>query len=235
VVNQQLAEAVEELEAFSYSVSHDLRAPLRTMQGFTQALLEDYGDRLDSTGRDYARYITEAALQMDTLISDLLEYSRLRRTEIRLQPTDLTVVTEAVLSQLADQLHKRQAQVNVEAPLPQVMAHRTTLTQAIANLLTNAIKFVESDVQPKVRVWAEERQDWIRLWVADNGIGIDPEHQERIFRVFERLHGVEVYTGTGIGLAIVHKGIERMGGQVGVESQLGQGSRFWVDLPPVKA
>jgi signal transduction histidine kinase/CHASE3 domain sensor protein len=277
-----LEETNTELEAFTYSVSHDLRAPLRTMQGFTQALLEDYGDRLDSIGQDYAHYIDEAAISMDTLISDLLSYSRLSRAEIQIQPTELSRVMIEVLSQIDVEVQKRKAQITVEDPLPPVMAHRRTLVQVLTNLLSNAIKFVETEVQPEVRVWAEERvgemgaradedmggwrdrenilsdlgrnrepdslapycvitrsqntqtsQSWIRLWVVDNGIGIAVEHQERIFRVFERLHGIETYPGTGIGLAIVRKGMERMGGRVGVESQPERGSRFWIELPKV--
>ena len=107
----------------------------------------------------------------------------------------------------------------------------TTLIQVLANLLTNAAKFVSPGSQPCVRVWAERSSKWVRLWVEDNGIGIAKENQERIFRVFERLHGIEKYPGTGIGLAIVRKGMERMGGRVGVESEPGQGSRFWIELP----
>jgi signal transduction histidine kinase/CHASE3 domain sensor protein len=277
---QRLEESNTELEAFSYSVSHDLRAPLRTMQGFTQALIEDYGDKLNSIGQEYAHYIIDSAVQMDTLISDLLSYSRLSRTEIRMQPIDLSRAISDALSQLDAQLRERQAVVTVEKPLPQVMAHRTTLIQVLTNLLSNAIKFVEPNIQPQVRVWAEERveedkgtrgqgdvgneeetghsrlgntrngekrwasrfpvpassstlspEKWVRLWVEDNGIGIASEYQERIFRVFERLHGVETYPGTGIGLAIVRKGMERMGGRVGVESQIDRGTCFWIELP----
>ena len=251
---RRLEETNAELEAFSYSVSHDLRAPLRTIQGFTQALVEDYGDRLNSIGREYAHYIVESAVQMDTLISDLLAYSRLSRAAIQVQPTDLSNVIGQALSQLHAELQERQALVTVEEPFPQVMAHRTTLFQVVANLLSNAIKFVAPDVQPQVRIWVEEREEgkvgdgeivsgetssaiadtpykWVRLSVEDNGIGIAPEYQERIFRVFERLHGTETYAGTGIGLAIVRKGMERLGGRVGLESQPNQGSRFWIELP----
>jgi signal transduction histidine kinase len=261
-----LEETNAELEAFTYSVSHDLRAPLRTMEGFAQALLEDYSDRLDAVGQEYSQYIIEGALQMDTLITDLLAYSRLSRTEIQLQPVDLTSVVEEALKQLAAQMQEQQAIVTVAQPLPQVMAHRPILVQIVTNLLSNAIEFVGSDVQPRVRVWSEERRaedarnvstnllassiagsnsesqplnafpgKWIRLWIVDNGIGIAPKYQERIFRVFERLHGVETYPGTGIGLAIVRKGMERLGGRVGVESQPGLGSRFWIELPKAGA
>jgi signal transduction histidine kinase len=121
--------------------------------------------------------------------------------------------------------------VNLPGSLPRIKGHPTTLVQVVANLLGNAVKFVPPGMTPRVRVWAEERGERMRLWVEDNGIGIAPEHQERIFRVFERLHRRESYPGTGIGLAIVRKGMERMGGGCGVESAPGQGSRFWVDLP----
>jgi PAS domain S-box-containing protein len=230
-LEEVVAERTAELEAFAYSVSHDLRAPLRAMQGFALALLEDYAERLDHIGRNYAQRIVAAAQRMDALIHDLLDYSRLSRSEMQLQPVNLQEVIDEVLKQLEAEIQEREAQVSVEEPLPQVMGHYATLLQAMENLLTNAVKFVASGVQPQVRVWAEEHSRWVRLWVEDNGIGIAPEHRERIFRVFERLHGVETYPGTGIGLAIVRKGIERMGGRVGVESAPGQGSRFWVELP----
>jgi PAS domain S-box-containing protein len=262
----QLQAANEELEAFAYTVAHDLRAPLRGMQGLAEALLEDYRDLLDELGQEYAQQIVNSGQQLEELIQDLLAYSRLSRTDLSMQVLDLeSAVAEAIAMVQAD-AKSRHAQIRVRSPLPAVIAHRVTLVQVIANLLTNAIKFVEG-AAPQVHIWAEEMElpqdgeidsgtggelemgtvgQWehsqlliascllpipiIRLWVQDNGIGIAPEHQKRIFRVFERLHGIESYPGTGIGLAIVKKGADRMGGQVGVESQLGQGSRFWIQL-----
>ena len=262
----QLQAANEELEAFAYTVAHDLRAPLRGMQGLAEALLEDYRDILDDLGQEYAQQIVNSGQQLEELIQDLLAYSHLSRTDLSLQVLDLeSAVAEAIAMVKAD-AKSRQAQISVQAPLRAVIAHRVTLVQVIANLLTNAIKFVEG-APPQVLIWGEEielpqegetdsetggeleRQtvgQWehsqllmvspvlpvpiIRLWVEDNGIGIAQEHQKRIFRVFERLHGIESYPGTGIGLAIVKKGVDRMGGQVGVESQVGQGSRFWIQL-----
>jgi signal transduction histidine kinase len=226
----QLEEANQEMQAFSYSVSHDLRAPLRGMQGFAQALLEDYGDGLDDLAQEYARRIVAAANRMETLIQDLLAYSRLGRAELKQQPVNLNVIVMEAMNQLESDIKERQAQINVSNPLPQVLGHYNTLVQMVTNLLSNAIKFVPTDRTPKVRVWSEPCGDWVRLWVEDNGIGIAPEHQQRIFRVFERLHGIEAYPGTGIGLAIVRKGAERLRGRVGLESQLSQGSRFWVEL-----
>ncbi|MBU7582660.1 MAG: CHASE3 domain-containing protein [Nostoc sp. TH1S01] len=231
----ELQEVNQDLEAFNYSVSHDLRAPLRTMQGFAQALLEDYSDQLDSSGQSYLHYIAEGALQMDTLITDLLNYSRLSRVQIQMQPVDLNNVVREALKQLDVQIKEHQAQIKIDNSLPQVMAHRSTLVQVLTNLLSNAIKFVKPDDLPIIQIYSEEYihndTSWIKLWIADNGIGIAPEHQERIFRVFERLHGIEVYPGTGIGLAIVRKALERMGGLCGVESQLNTGSRFFFTLP----
>lgn len=232
----QLQEANAELEAFAYSVSHDLRAPLRAMQGFAQALLEDYANQLEPLGQEYAQRIIAAADRMDTLINELLTYSRLSRAELRLQPVGLAIVVSQALADLKPEIEEKQAQIIVKQPLPDVMGHFPTLVQILINLIANALKFVASEVQPQVRIWVEGQetsQSKIRLWVEDNGIGIAPEYHQRIFSVFERLHGVETYPGTGIGLAIARKGIERMGGQVGVESQVSQGSRFWLDLPRV--
>jgi len=224
-----------ELEAFTYSVSHDLRAPLRTMQGFAQALSEDYADRLDDIGKSYIESIVGDATQMSGLIADLLAYSRLSRTQLNSEPVKLNEAIDAALKQLAAEVQETQASITIAPVLPVVLAHRSTLVQVLANLLSNAIKFVEPGTPPIVNLYTQEeqhdRQLWVKLYVEDNGIGIAPEHQARIFRVFERLHGAETYPGTGIGLAIVRKGIERMGGEVGIESQIGQGSRFSIALP----
>jgi signal transduction histidine kinase len=229
--NRALADANEQLEAFSYSVAHDLRAPLRGMQGFAAALLEDYADQLDADGQEYARRMDAAAAHMDLLIADLLAYSCLSRAAIAVQSVALDAAVASALAQVEQELRQRQAQVHVASELPRVMAHHATLVQVAANLLTNAAKFMAPDTRPEVVVWAEACGPWTRLWVADNGIGIAPEHREHIFGVFERLHGVETYPGTGIGLAIVRKGMERLGGRVGLESTVGRGSRFWIELP----
>ena len=225
----QLEEANQDLEAFAYSIAHDLRAPLRGMQGLAEALLEDYGNSLDALGQEYAHHIVISAQRLDELIHDLLAYSRLSRTELTLSSVDLNLVVSEAMTQLQADLKQQQATVTLLSVLPKVLGHRTTLVQVVANLLSNAIKFVEN-TQPQVQIWAETQDDWVQLWIADNGIGIAPEHQPRIFRVFERLHGIETYPGTGIGLAVVQKGVERMGGQVGVESQLGRGSQFSLKL-----
>jgi hypothetical protein len=230
-VNGQLADANGELEAFAYSVAHDLRAPLRGMTGFSKALLDDHGDQLDETARGYAVRITRSAAHLDDLINDLLAYSRLAREEIRPEPVNLEGVTSGVLRQLEPELGSALSRVTVERPLPTVRGHGAVLTQVLGNLIGNALKFVPPGTEPRVTVRAEDRGTTARILVEDNGIGIRPEHHERVFRVFERLHGRKAYPGTGIGLAIVKKGIERLGGSLGVESEPGGGSRFWFELP----
>ena len=227
----QLTEINQELEAFTYTVSHDLRAPLRIMQGFSQALEEDYGDRLDELAKTYIQSISESAIQMDVLINDLLSYSRLSRTEIRLQSVDLQTAIAAALQQLSVTIQARNAIIHIPANLPSVIAHGSILVQILVNLISNAIKFVETDIQPIVTIAVQTEKNSVRLSVIDNGIGIASKYHDRIFRVFERLHGIETFPGTGIGLAIVRRGIDRLNGQVGLESQLGQGSRFWITLP----
>lgn len=227
----ELEDANEALEAFGYSVSHDLRAPLRAMEGFAQALVEDYGDRLDDTGRGYVRRVAAAARSMDSLIHDLLSYSRLHRVDAELSAVSLSAVVERACEPLAADLQARGGAIRVEGPLPAVRAHPLMLGQVLGNLFANAVTFVAPGVPPCVRVWAESRGERVRLWIEDNGIGIAPEHHERIFQVFERLHGTESYPGTGIGLAIVRRGVERMGGAAGIESIPGDGTRFWIELP----
>jgi len=228
---RQLEEINAELDAFGYTVSHDLRAPLRAMDGFAKALAATYGDALDARGHDFLRRITGAAERMDRLIQDLLAYSRLSRDELRLQPVSLGDVVREALRDLEADIRQRAAAVAVDEPLGAVLAHRETLRQVVGNLISNAMKFVTPGVVPNVRIRSEVRDGRRRLWVHDNGIGIDPRYHANIFRVFERLHGIETYPGTGIGLAIVRRGTERMGGRVGLESAPGEGTSFWIELP----
>lgn len=227
---QQLQEANRDLEAFSYTVAHDLRAPLRGIQGFTQALLEDYGDRIDQMGQYYIQQIFSGTERMNDLVQDLLAYSRLSREQIKLAALRLNPVIEEAQAQVAVELQQSGAIVTIAQDLPVIMGYRPILVQMFVNLLSNAIKFVKPGVQPHVQIWAEPEQPMVRLWIADNGIGIAPDYQEQIFGVFERLHTREAYPGTGIGLAIVRKGAERLGGQAGVQSTPGEGSRFWILL-----
>jgi len=226
-----LQESHDQMEAFVYSMSHDLRSPLRSIEGFAQALVEDYAPQLDATAQDFLQRIRSSAQRLDALIRDLVDYTRLQQAELLMLPVSLELAIDEVLGVLRREINAKQAKVTVDRPLPRVMATTTTLSVVLANLLSNALKFVANGVRPEVVITAEIKQHWVRLNVRDNGIGIDPAYQERIFRVFERLHGPEVYAGTGIGLALVSKGIERMGGRFGVDSALGSGSCFWIELP----
>jgi len=226
-----LEDANSELQAFANTVAHDLRAPLRNIQGYANAILEDEQDRLSAEGILYTQRMAESADRLDGLIQDLLSYSRLSRGEMRLEPVDLTSLMRQVLADLATEIAAREAQVSVPGNLPVVTGHRTTLGQILNNLISNAVKFVASEVLPQVTVFSVSMDGCAHLTIEDNGIGIPVEHRERIFAVFERLHGSEQYPGTGIGLAIVRRGIERMGGGVRVESAPGGGSRFTVELP----
>jgi len=219
-----------ELEAFSYTVSHDLRAPLRSMAGFCQILLEDYGSgkRIDQEWRDFVGRISAAATRMDELIRDLLAFSRMARDEVLLEPTELG----PLLASMIREMRLKGDPVRAEGPIPTVVGNTLLLSQVFTNLISNGLKFVAAGVEPRIRIRPEERSSgWIRIWVEDNGIGIAPQYHEKIFQVFERLHASSAYPGTGIGLAIVRRAMGRMGGRVGVESTEGQGSQFWIDLP----
>jgi signal transduction histidine kinase len=164
------------------------------------------------------------------LVHDLLTYSRLSRTELRFEPVDLGKVVDEVEHALVDQIRATNASIS-KGHFFSVQAHAPTLEFVLSNLFSNGFKFVKPGVVPHLNVWSEIRGEFVRLWVEDNGIGIAPEHRQRIFGVFERLHPTDVYPGTGMGLAIVKKGVERMHGHVGLESEVGKGTRFWIELP----
>jgi signal transduction histidine kinase len=230
--NEELEQANRALEAFAYTVTHDLRAPLRNLQGYVRALVEDCSAALSESCRGYAGSIEQIAIKMDGMIADVLEFSRLARVDLPTRKLGIHAAVEEALALLKNTIDARTAKLEVAIdPDMAVMAHQQTLVQVLTNLFSNALKFVAEDTRPEVRIRAERRNSTrIRLWVEDNGIGIEPAQQARIFEVFQRLHGEEKYPGTGIGLALVKKGVERMGGQAGVESAPGRGSRFWVEL-----
>ncbi|MEO7425564.1 MAG: ATP-binding protein, partial [Fibrobacteria bacterium] len=230
----ELQASNEEMEVFSYSVSHDLRAPLRAMRGYAEALLNDFGDQANPKSKDYIGKIIQSGARMDKLILAVLTYSRAALSEIRLHRVDLdALVKEAV--HLHPDLQSPAVDLKVEGALAPVIGHEAALGQCLSNLLLNAVKFVPAGKVPVIRVRTEIRGPDVRLWVEDNGIGIAPEHYERIFGMFEKLNIGDTYAGTGIGLAIVKKSMERMGGKAGIESEKGKGSRFWLQLPKGEA
>jgi PAS domain S-box-containing protein len=224
-----LQQAVNQLETFSYTVSHDLRSPLRAMQGYAHLALEDYGDRLDDQGRDYLTRIKNAAERLDRLIQDLLSYTRIARSDAPLADLDLDMITREIVENYPN-LRPPAAEVNIEGRLPRVLGQESALTQVIANLLGNAAKFVPPGTVPHIDVRAENHDGHVRLCIEDNGIGVKPEDSERIFSMFVRANDGARYGGTGVGLAIVKKAVETMHGEVGVEPRPNGGSRFWVDL-----
>jgi PAS domain S-box-containing protein len=229
----QLRESIAELEAFSYSLSHDLRSPLRAINSFSTMVLEEHGDKLGGEGRGMLEKVVSAARRMDQLMTDVLTLSQVSRIQIQLEPVDVERLLGEILRERPE-LQAPRAGVRIERPLAPVLGHEPSLTQVLTNLLGNAVKFVAPGVHPSVRVWTAVEGERVRLWVADNGIGIPAEAREKIFGMFQRLHSQKTYEGTGIGLAIVKKAVERMGGRLGVESEPGRGSRFWVELrqPP---
>ncbi len=223
-----LRETVSELEAFSYTVSHDLRSPLRAMQGFAEAVIEDYGGKLDEQGRNYLLRIKNAAERLDRLIQDLLSYTRISRQSAPLAPLDADKFLRELVQHYPN-LHAHAAEIGIEGKLPVVIANPASLTQVFSNLLGNATKFVAPGITPKIRVWSENVDARVRFWIADNGIGIPPEDHDRIFQMFVQLNESALYGGTGVGLAIVRKAVESMHGSVGLASSE-QGSKFWFEL-----
>ena len=225
----QLEESNHDLEAFAFSIAHDLRGHLRGMTNFAGVLAEDYAPQLSGAAKDCIARIQISGERMNRLIADILAFSRAVRSELKLVPVDLQkYVADAIHGDPA--LQPPAAHVNVQGDLGHVMGNPGAIHQCLLNLLSNAVKYVRSGVTPTVTVRSESRNNFIRLWVEDNGIGIPADQQANIFQMFHRLHGNDQFEGTGLGLAIVRKAVERMGGKVGVESQPNHGSRFWLEL-----
>jgi PAS domain S-box-containing protein len=224
----KLQETVADLQAFSYSVSHDLRAPLRSMQGFAQILVDDYSSKLDEQGVDHLQRIVRSSSRLDRLIQDVLSYSGVLHAKGLLQPVELDGLVRDII---ATYPNGQKAEFHIQGKLPKVLGNEAFLTQCFSNLLGNASKFVAAGTTPCIEIGVEDQEpSMVRVWIKDNGIGIAPENHKRVFRMFERINLAKEYDGTGIGLTIVRKAAERMGAQVGFESELGKGSRFWIQL-----
>jgi len=222
----KLQESVNELQTLSYSIAHDMRAPLRAMGTFSQLLAEEVS-HLSPVAIDYCRRIMTGAERLDHLIQDTLHYTKAALQDIQLQPVNLATFIPDLI-QTYPNLQKENADISIVDPLPVVFGNDAFLTQCFANLLGNAVKFVAAGTRPKICVRAEIKNGTARIWIEDNGVGIPPGSQEQIFGMFHKLD--RATEGTGIGLAIVRKVVERMQGQVGVESEPNRGSRFWVEL-----
>ena len=242
-----LEETISDLEDFSHSITHDLRAPLRAIRSFAQILGEECLACGQPRAQEHIHRITSAAARMDKLIQDVLQYSRLARSELKLAPVDVQGLLRGIIESYPA-FQPPHVEIQIEGPLPRMLGNEAALTQCFSNLLGNAIKFVAPGTRPQVRIWAEVQKAEgsgadnaqpatrntpspllaVRLWFADNGVGIPKEAQERIFKMFQRLD--KSYDGTGVGLTVVRKAVEKMGGRMGLESEPGRGSRFWVEL-----
>jgi PAS domain S-box-containing protein len=224
----KLREMVSELEHVSYAITHDMRAPLRAMSAFSTFLLEEAEQHGGSDEmKDYSRRIQVAANRLDKLILDALHYTKAVLQEMPMEPVELEKLVHGLVETYPN-LQPDKADIRFESELPAVIGNESLLTQCFSNLLGNAVKFVPTGVRPEIRVRAENNGHVSKIWIRDNGIGIPPHSRDRLFKMFQRL--TSEYEGSGIGLAIVRKVIERMGGKVGVESEPGIGSSFWVEL-----
>jgi PAS domain S-box-containing protein len=260
VVTKRTAElraTIGELEGFSYSVSHDMRAPLRAMQSYAHFLVEDYGGRLDERAVNYLHQIMRSAVRLDRLIQDVLSYTKILHAILPIGDVNMDHLVRDIIDSLPDG-QPIKPEVHIKGALPHVMGNEALLGQCVSNLLSNGVKFISPGTTPSVEIWAEETalteagngetggnppvpspaqqpgseggRASVKVFFRDNGIGIAPEDRERIFRLFERIHPPTEYEGTGIGLTIVRKAAERMGAQVGFDSEPGKGSKFWIQL-----
>lgn len=249
---EKLRETVADLEGFSYSVAHDMRTPLRGMQGFARILLDDHAHELSAEVRSYLERIASSAARMDVLIQDVLNYTRVMRSKATVEPVDLDRLVRDMIATYPN-WQAPKVMIQIEGSLPPVIGHEGFLTQCVSNILSNAIKFVSPGVTPHLKIWAEDRRElaseapWsdvadkeiegsasdvavVRVWFEDNGIGIATQDRSRVFRMFERVNPAEQFDGTGMGLTIVRKAIQRLGGRINFESELGKGSKFWIEL-----
>ena len=220
-----------ELESFTYSVAHDLKAPLRGISGYTSLVLEDHAQTLNGDVQKFLKTIQGATDEMNQLIDDLLDYSRLERRELKTDRIELAPVINSLVQEKRREATQRPIDFVVDVNGAVVLADMSGLAQSVRNYLDNAIKFTGKVEQPRIEIGSKENGESCVLWVRDNGIGFDMKHHERIFDIFQRINGADDYPGTGIGLAIVRKAMERMGGKAWAESEPGKGATFYLEIP----
>jgi len=223
-----LQQALKDMETFSYSVAHDIRSPLKTLYSYVDVLREDYGAILPKEALDHLQRMELSTKRLDAITRDLLSFARVSSDSIALRPTFLrAAVGEALLS--VPGVSSASVSVEISDEVDRVMAHDAVLQQVLRNLLENACKFVPAGTNPILLIAARQEAHYVRLSIKDNGIGIRPEHQQKVFKMFERIHET-TYSGTGLGLAIVARAMQKMQGRIGLASEEGQGSTFWIDL-----
>jgi signal transduction histidine kinase len=227
----QLQDAYSELESFAYAVSHDLKAPLRAIDGFSYLLLERYGEKLDDSGRAQLGRVRRGAAHMASLIDGLLAYSRMERRELHEDEIDIPKLAHSVLDEYGEQLRESGAQIKLDVPAAIVRADREGFALVLRNFLGNAIKFTRDTSKPAIELGGKVESGLLTLWVRDNGIGFDPQYHDQIFKIFQRLHRMDEYSGTGIGLALARKAVQRMRGRIWAESEPGRGATFFIELP----
>jgi hypothetical protein len=232
---EQLQAANKELETFTYSVSHDLKAPLRGIDGYSKLLLDEYGGSLNEEATHFIKSIRSSTLQMNQLIDDLLSYSRLERSQIKQEKIAIKPFVEQLLAGYSSEFNKTGTVIKAEIPEKQIIADSTGLSIALRNFIENALKFSGGKTAPSIEIgFYEENDCWI-IFVKDNGVGFDMKYHDRIFEIFQRLHRAEDFSGTGIGLAMVAKALQRMGGKAWAKSTPGKGSTFFIEIPKIES
>jgi len=226
----ELERSNADLAQFAYAVSHDLSEPLRTISTYLNLFVSRYRENLDEEADQYVDVLTGGVDRMQVMIRDLLSYSKVGSTDQTFESVDLNRIVQEALFNLADRMGETQAEVNV-GPLPTVVGDASQLRQVLQNLVSNSLKFVDRGVAPQIQLHAELREDLWRILVRDNGIGIEPRYQSRVFIPFRRLHTQDQYPGTGVGLSIAKRIVERHGGTIWMESRAGGGSEFSFTLP----
>ena len=228
--SEKLEDANEELEAFAYSVSHDLRVPLRAIDGFSRIVIEDYEEKLDDEGKRLLNIVRENTQKMGDLIDDILLLSRASRQEMRISPVDMESLVANIFEELKPSIGERDVQLELKS-LPQAYGDRTLLTQVLTNLISNSIKFTRIRERAVIEVGAKEGKDENVYYVKDNGAGFDMKYVNKLFGLFQRLHGADEFEGTGVGLSIVQRIIRRHGGHVWGEGEIDNGATIYFALP----
>ncbi len=230
----RVKQRTEEMEAFSYSISHDLRAPLRAVNGYAKMLEEDYYGMFDEEGKRLLKVVQDNAKKMGVLIDDLLTFSRLGRKEIQKSIVNMNALVENALNELAKTTNLHQAKIKIKELHP-AMADRSLINQVVLNLLSNALKYSAKEEKPLITIQSEKKNDELVYSITDNGAGFDMQYVNKLFGVFQRLHTVDEFEGTGVGLAIVQRIIFKHGGKVWADGEIGKGATFCFSLPVSKS